>query len=103
MARELPDHYQALGVGRDASRAELRGAYLKRVLASHPDKGGSSEEFHAVLAAFELLADLQGLQMVTSPSARGVDFSVFHVSGLAAPFTCRHHWGGVYRQVYRRG
>mmetsp|Transcript_212 Transcript_212/g.709 ORF Transcript_212/g.709 Transcript_212/m.709 type:complete len:488 (-) Transcript_212:28-1491(-) len=50
-------HYQVLGVAKTASTGELRTAFLKRVLASHPDKGGSADLFRLVVSAFEILQD----------------------------------------------
>ena len=46
-----------LGVGRYASEVEIKAAYRRRLLETHPDKkGGSEEEFHAVKTAYETLA-----------------------------------------------
>jgi len=50
-------HYGVLGVGRGASAAEVRAAYRRRALESHPDKGGDPRCFHRVAAAFEVLTD----------------------------------------------
>ena len=43
-----------LGVGRDATNEEVRKAYHRKALASHPDKGGSAAAFQAVKEAFEV-------------------------------------------------
>eukprot|EP00927_Polykrikos_kofoidii_P010331 TRINITY_DN14367_c0_g3_i1.p1 TRINITY_DN14367_c0_g3~~TRINITY_DN14367_c0_g3_i1.p1 ORF type:complete len:642 (+),score=140.16 TRINITY_DN14367_c0_g3_i1:158-2083(+) len=53
----LDDPYHVLGVGRNASDAELRSAYRRRALETHPDKGGIAESFRQVVEAFELLGD----------------------------------------------
>jgi len=50
-------HYDVLGLRRDASAAEVRMAYRRQALATHPDKGGDPNDFHRVVAAFEELAD----------------------------------------------
>ena len=42
-----------LSVALDADYAEIRAAFKRRVLETHPDKGGSSHEFQQVMLAFE--------------------------------------------------
>ncbi|CAK8998628.1 DnaJ homolog subfamily B member 12 [Durusdinium trenchii] len=54
------DFYGLLGVGRAASAAELRQAYRRRALQTHPDKGGCAEAFRRVLHAFEVLSSGKG-------------------------------------------
>eukprot|EP00927_Polykrikos_kofoidii_P010333 TRINITY_DN14367_c0_g5_i1.p1 TRINITY_DN14367_c0_g5~~TRINITY_DN14367_c0_g5_i1.p1 ORF type:complete len:624 (+),score=118.90 TRINITY_DN14367_c0_g5_i1:117-1988(+) len=51
------DPYSVLGVDRSASDAELRSAYRRRALETHPDKGGTAEAFRQVTSAFEILSD----------------------------------------------
>jgi chaperone protein DnaJ len=50
------DHYEVLGVAKGASEAELKKAYRKRAMATHPDKGGNKEEFASVSEAYEVLS-----------------------------------------------
>mmetsp|Transcript_120495 Transcript_120495/g.341448 ORF Transcript_120495/g.341448 Transcript_120495/m.341448 type:complete len:487 (+) Transcript_120495:51-1511(+) len=49
--------YDVLGVAEGASPADIRSAYLRRVLESHPDKGGDACAFRAVVFAFQILSD----------------------------------------------
>ena len=55
------DPYQALGVGADASTADISRAYRRLARALHPDShpgdAAAADEFRAVSAAYELLAD----------------------------------------------
>ena len=44
----VPDHYAALGIQETADAADIRKAYKKRALQTHPDKGGDEEEFKRV-------------------------------------------------------
>ena len=39
----VPDHYAALGIQETADAADVRRAYKKRALQTHPDKGGDEE------------------------------------------------------------
>jgi curved DNA-binding protein CbpA len=56
-----PDPYEALGIGRDASGADIARAYRRRARELHPDShpvgSDSAEQFHAAAAAYELLSD----------------------------------------------
>lgn len=45
--------WEILGVTRDASLDELRAAYRRKVLETHPDQGGDAEELKRVLRAYE--------------------------------------------------
>lgn len=51
--------YKILGVGEDAAPADIRVAYHLRAKQTHPDAGGSADEFAAVSQAYEVLSDLE--------------------------------------------
>ena len=53
----VPDHYAALGIQETADASDIRKAYKKRALQTHPDKGGDEEEFKRVGAAYAVLSD----------------------------------------------
>ncbi|CAE7943912.1 DNAJ1, partial [Symbiodinium sp. KB8] len=55
--RSVGQPLEALNVSSSAAEAELRSAYRRQALATHPDKGGTSEAFRLVVEAFEILAD----------------------------------------------
>lgn len=48
--------YAVLNIRTDATSAEVRAAYHRAALRTHPDKGGSSEEFRLASRAFEVLS-----------------------------------------------
>lgn len=51
-------HYQVLGIDRDASQEDVRAAFRRRALETHPDKtGGADAEFRAVSEAYNVLRD----------------------------------------------
>lgn len=57
MARKPKDHYEALGVPRNAGGDEIRKAYRKKAKEHHPDSGsgGDLNAFHAAQEAYEEL------------------------------------------------
>lgn len=56
----MSDHYELLGVGRDASFDEIKKAYRKLAREYHPDVNPdptTTEKFKSVTAAYEVLSD----------------------------------------------
>ncbi|MDO4887160.1 MAG: molecular chaperone DnaJ [Actinomycetaceae bacterium] len=55
----MPNHYETLGVERDASQQEIKRAYRKLARQLHPDVAGpeKAEEFKAVNEAYNVLSD----------------------------------------------
>ena len=51
------NYYATLGAARDADEKTLKKAYRQAALISHPDKGGTDEEFQAVNEAWSVLSD----------------------------------------------
>ena len=50
-------HYAALGVRREATRDELKSAFIRAAREHHPDKGGDARTFAKVRKAYEVLSD----------------------------------------------
>jgi curved DNA-binding protein CbpA len=61
VAAVQPDHYLALGITPDASRAEVRAAYLRVMRETHPDRNPgdpvAEEAARAANAAWAILGD----------------------------------------------
>lgn len=51
------NHYEKLGVEPNATDEDIKKAYRQKATQTHPDKGGSDEEFAAVAHAYETLKD----------------------------------------------
>ena len=49
--------YQILGIPDNATQDEILAAYRKKVIETHPDKGGNAIEFMNVKKAYETLSD----------------------------------------------
>ena len=57
--RKLPssklDPYKILGISKQYDESMLKKAYLKKAMKSHPDRGGSKDEFQKVSIAYTVL------------------------------------------------
>jgi curved DNA-binding protein len=51
------NHYQTLGVSRDANPDEIKRAYRKLASQHHPDKGGDKHKFQEIEQAYRILSD----------------------------------------------
>jgi DnaJ-class molecular chaperone len=56
------DPYSALKLDRGASESDIKKAYRKLVLQTHPDKGGDPEQFKKIQGAYDILSDPQKRQ-----------------------------------------
>lgn len=54
------DHYETLGVNKNASRSEIKKAYKKQANKTHPDKKrGNTEKHQALTVAYSVLVDTE--------------------------------------------
>jgi len=78
--------YDELGVNRDATDGEIKKAYKKKAQKSHPDRGGSTDDFQRHSAAYALLSDKTRRERYDSTGDtgdRGVSGAVFReLAGL---------------------
>ena len=52
------DPYEELGVGKDATKKDIKKAYRKKAQENHPDKeGGDKEKFQQIVLAYGVLSD----------------------------------------------
>ncbi|CAJ1036649.1 putative DnaJ domain/DnaJ C terminal domain/DnaJ central domain containing protein [Leishmania shawi] len=86
------DYYKTLGVDRNSDLKEIKKAYRKRALETHPDQGGNKEEFAEVAEAYEVLSnpekrkvyDQYGSEAATNPNMGGPGMSGFGAGGRSA-------------------
>ena len=50
-------YYDVLGVDKSASQDEIKKAFRKKAMESHPDKGGDEAKFREVSEAYDVLSD----------------------------------------------
>jgi len=89
------DYYETLGVGRNASEADLKKAYKKLSMQHHPDRnGGSDAKFKQINEAYSTLKDPQKRQQYDNPQPQGFGPNGFQGMGgfedIFANFGFRH-------------
>lgn len=62
------EHYQTLGVDRNATPEDIKRAYRKLANQHHPDKGGDTAMFQKIQTAYETLSDPQKKQQYDNPN-----------------------------------
>jgi DnaJ-class molecular chaperone len=71
------DHYNTLGVPRDADQDTIKKAYRRLAMTHHPDKGGDPNQFQKISEAYEILGDVNKRSQYDNPQARPQHFNGF--------------------------
>jgi len=70
------DYYEVLGVGRDASKSEIKKAYRRLALKYHPDKSkdkGTEDKFKEISEAYAVLSDDEKRKQYDMYGHAGID------------------------------
>ena len=68
------DHYQTLGVAKNATPDDIKKSYRKLASKHHPDKGGDTATFQKIEEAYRILSDPNQRQQYDSPMPQGNPF-----------------------------
>ncbi len=113
---EKRDYYEVLGLGRNASKQEMKSAYRKLAIRFHPDKNPDNKEaedkFKEASEAYEVLTNdskrqiydqfgHQGLEGAGHSGARGFDDIFSNVGDIFEEFFGFGGGGGSGRRVQR--
>jgi curved DNA-binding protein len=95
----MTNHYQTLGVDRNATPDEIKRAYRRLASQHHPDKGGNKTKFQEIEQAYRTLSDPNTRSQYDNPNPfgnmgaagpHGFNFeSIFDIFG--ARFQHQHH------------
>ena len=67
--------YDILEISPTATQEEIKKAYRKKALVSHPDKGGDPETFKKVNSAYEILSDPEKRELYNRGGKNGLQES----------------------------
>lgn len=87
------DHYNTLGVAKNATPDEIKKAYRKLASKHHPDKGGDTATFQKIQTAYDTLIDPQKRSQHDNPSQH-FNFQDFGGSGFPGGFSFNTGGGG---------
>jgi DnaJ-class molecular chaperone len=77
----MSNHYETLGVNRNANPEEIKRAYRKLASQHHPDKGGDTQRFQQIQAAYAILSDPQQRAAYDNPRPQGMPGFEFRHDG----------------------
>jgi DnaJ-class molecular chaperone len=90
----MKDHYAALGLGSDATLADVKRAFRQKASLHHPDRNAAAdaaERFRAVQEAYEVLSDADKRQAYDDNRRRNL---------LDSPIeTAREIWQNYFKQI----
>ena len=82
----MADHYQTLGINRDASPDEIKRAYRKLAAQHHPDRGGDTAKFQEIQAAYDTLSDPAKKEQYDNPAPQFSDGGFQQYGGFPPGF-----------------
>lgn len=69
------DYYATLGVARTATQDEIKRAFRKLASQHHPDKGGDTQKFQEIQAAYDTLGDAEKRAAYDNPRPQHQSFN----------------------------
>ena len=97
MAPEEVDNkklYEVLGVDQKATQNEVRKAFKKLAIKHHPDRGGDSEKFKEINAAYEVLSDPEKRELYDKYGLEGLKNQGMESEGFGDIFDIFFGGGG---------
>ena len=100
----MTDYYATLGVTKTATADEIKRAFRKLASQHHPDKGGDTQKFQAIQAAYATLGDEQKRAEYDNPRPQFSGFQGFPGGvNINDIFGQMFGQGGGFNQHPRRG
>ena len=101
------DYYQVLGIGRGASKDDIRKAYRQLARQYHPDVNKSpdaTDRFKEINEAYEVLSDQEKRAVYDRFGHAGLDGHLGGFSGFGDPFDIfESFFGGLGRRRSKKG
>lgn len=97
----MSDHYNTLGVGKNANADDIKKAYRKMAAKHHPDRGGDTKHFQKIQEAYDTLSDPAKKQQYDNPQPE-FRFHTGNMGGFEDIFANFGFGGFGQRQQVRR-
>lgn len=100
----MKNHYQTLGVKKTSTPDEIKKAYRRLAGQHHPDKGGDTQLFQEIQAAYDVIGDPQKRAEYDNPAMGGIHFGAgfggqpFNFDTIFDVFGTRFQHGGFQQQ-----
>lgn len=101
----MADHYQTLGVAKNATPDDIKKAYRRLASIHHPDKGGDTAMFQKIEEAYRILSDPQQRQQYDNPMQQGNPFASGSPGGFHFTmngFNMDEIFGQMFRQHHQQ-
>ena len=94
------NHYSTLGVSQDATPDEIKRAFRKLASQHHPDKGGDTQRFQEIQAAYDVLGDPEKRRQYDNPNPFGGSApGGFHFNFGSSP----HDINDIFQTMFGQG
>lgn len=98
----MADHYTTLGVAKTATADEIKRAFRKLASQHHPDKGGDTQKFQEIQAAYDTLGDVEKRAAYDNPRPTSQHFNFQDFGGGQFNDIFSQMFGGGFGQQPRR-
>ena len=101
----MADHYQTLGVDRNASPEDIKKSFRRLASQHHPDKGGDTKKFQEIQEAYDTLSDPDKRAQYDNPQPQFPGGGFFHQQSGFPPgfedifgqvFSDQHPFGNIF-------
>ena len=96
------DHYQTLGVAKNATPDEIKKSYRRLASKHHPDKGGDTATFQKIEEAYRILSDPQQRQQYDNPMPQGNPFAGFQQAPGGFNFNFNGDINDLFGQMFQQ-
>ena len=98
----MADHYTTLGVAKTATADEIKRAFRKLASQHHPDKGGDTQKFQEIQAAYDTLGNAEKRAAYDNPRPQHQHFNFQDFGGGQFNDIFSQMFGGGFGQPPRR-
>lgn len=97
------NYYKTLGIEKNASESEIKKAYRKKAIETHPDKNnGNDSDFKSANEAYKILSNKNTKNRYDSQSPHGKNYTGGNFSNFGS-FSFNHDPFSIFEQFFGKG